>query len=231
MNETTDSHIFFWFFPASGLERNNSSGQKPLVLWLNGGPSQSSLMGVFLQNGPFAIDETNDLSIKRRAIETCCFINHTDCIIVLITDNNLSWHRFFNMLYIDQPVGTGFSYTNSKNGYITNMSEMAEQLYLVIIQFLQLFPWFQSTPLFIAGESFAGKYIPAIAYKIYNENGKIASDSQINLHGIAMGNALTDPMNMLNYADYAYQLGFIDDNERVHMQSLEEAVRQAHPRV
>lgn len=134
------------------------------------------------------------------------------------------------MLYIDQPVGTGFSYTNSKIGYITNMSEMAEQLYLVIIQFLQLFPWFQSTPLFIAGESFAGKYIPAIAYKIYNENGKIASDSQINLHGIAMGNALTDPMNMLNYADYAYQLGFIDDNERVHMQSLEEAVRQAHPR-
>lgn len=132
------------------------------------------------------------------------------------------------MLYIDQPVGTGFSYTNSDSGYVTNMTEMADQLYLALTQFFLLFPWTQSTNFFIAGESFAGKYIPAIAYKIFTENEKKnATDFRMNLQGLAMGNALTDPMNMLNYADFAYQLGFIDDSGREQMQYLENAARQA----
>lgn len=108
---------------------------------------------------------------------------------------------------------------------------MADQLYIALVQFYLLFPWLQSSTLYLAGESFAGKYIPAIAHKIYEENDKqITTGLRVNLQGLAMGNALTDPINMLNYADFAYQLGFIDDSERVYMQTLEEAVRQAHRR-
>lgn len=131
------------------------------------------------------------------------------------------------MLYIDQPVGTGFSYTSSDSGFCRNMSEVADQLYLFLEQFFQLFPMLQSSPFFIAGESFAGKYIPAIAHKIVTTSPQPV---QMRLQGLAMGNAMTDPRNMLNYSEFAYQLGFIDDREKQQMQVLEEAARNADPR-
>lgn len=222
-NPKVDSCLFFWYFPAAGAIEQNADGQKPLVLWLNGGPSQSSLMGVFLQNGPFRIDDEDPLLIQSiyYMITNVKKIHNKS-----LPDNSISWHRFFSMLYIDQPAGTGFSYTNAKEGFVRNMSELADQLYFVLKQFFQLFPWLQSTPFYIAGESYAGKYIPAIANTIVEAQQLNCTEVRINLQGLAMGNALTDPMNMLNYAEFAYQLGFLDDRERRHMESLEEAVRQ-----
>lgn len=73
------------------------------------------------------------------------------------------------MLFIDQPVGTGYSYTDP-DGYCTNITQVADHLYIALKQFIQLFPWLYENPFFITGESFAGKYIPAIGYKIYEEN-------------------------------------------------------------
>ncbi|XP_037043900.1 venom serine carboxypeptidase-like isoform X2 [Bradysia coprophila] len=218
VDEKHESNLFFWYFPAQGTEHLYEEDQKyddsdnddhddyysntfqtkstnhdspenddnrPVVLWLQGGPGSSSLFGLFTENGPFFINE-DKISIRK---------------------NPYSWHTKYNILFIDNPVGTGFSFTDA-SGYCQNITQVAKHLYLGLRQFFQLFPWLASNPFYITGESFAGKYIPAIGFEI-NERNKI-EDFQINLQGLALGNALSDPYNMLNYGDYAYQTGLVD---------------------
>lgn len=82
------------------------------------------------------------------------------------------------MLFIDNPVGTGFSFTDA-NGYCQNITQVAKQLYSGLSQFFHLFPSLAENPFYLTGESFAGKYIPAIGYEIYERNK--VEDFQINL--------------------------------------------------
>lgn len=82
------------------------------------------------------------------------------------------------MLFIDNPAGTGFSFTNP-DGYCTNIKQVAEELYSGLVLFFKLFPWLQSNDFYISGESFAGKYIPAIGNEIVEANK--VKDFQINL--------------------------------------------------
>lgn len=82
------------------------------------------------------------------------------------------------MLFIDNPAGAGFSFTQH-GGHITNISQGADQLHTGLVQFFKLFPWLQENDFYITGESFAGKYIPAIAYTIVERNK--VDDFKINL--------------------------------------------------
>lgn len=74
------------------------------------------------------------------------------------------------MLYIDNPVGTGFSYTGSIDGYSRNQKQVSQNLYEAVLQFYTLFPQFQSGRFYITGESYAGKYVPSLAYRIHVSN-------------------------------------------------------------
>lgn len=82
------------------------------------------------------------------------------------------------MLFIDNPAGAGYSFT-SQGGYCTNISQVSDQLHNGLVQFFKLFPWLQENDFYITGESFAGKYIPGIAYTI-NERNK-EEEFRINL--------------------------------------------------
>lgn len=135
-------------------------------------------------------------------------LNHDSFVICFWrTENPWSWHEKYSMLFIDQPVGTGYSYTDP-DGYCKNITQTADQLYIALKQFFELFPWLQTNDFYITGESFAGKYIPAIGNTIYERNKE--EEFVINLKGLALGNALSDPFNMLEYADFAYQAGLVD---------------------
>lgn len=70
------------------------------------------------------------------------------------------------MLFVDQPVGTGYSRCKL-NGYVHNEQEIAEHFYLFLVNFLKKFPEYKSRPLYITGESYAGHYIPAISAFIH----------------------------------------------------------------
>lgn len=83
-------NTFFWYFEAQNDPRNS-----PLVIWMNGGPGASSLLGLFTENGPCNI--TRDLIPQR---------------------NDWSWNKDYNILYVDQPVQTGFSYDVLTNGLL-----------------------------------------------------------------------------------------------------------------
>ncbi|CAH2237158.1 jg11131 [Pararge aegeria aegeria] len=178
-----DSNQFFWYFPAMISNKKDA----PVIVWLQGGPGASSLYGLFTENGPIRVHKNK---IERR---------------------KYNWALSHHIIYIDNPVGTGFSFTKDPKGYCVNQTQVGEQLYSTLIQFFQLFPELQENKFFITGESYAGKYVPALAYTIYKKNP--TAKIKINLKALAIGNGLSDPEHQLVYSKYLYQIGLIDWNQ------------------
>lgn len=178
-----DANQFFWYFPAMIPNKKDA----PVIVWLQGGPGATSLYGLFTENGPLKV-------INGR-----------------FTRRKYNWALSHHMIYIDNPVGTGFSFTTDPKGYCTNETQVGEHLYATITQFFQLFPELQKNKFFITGESYAGKYVPAFAYTIYKKNPE--AKIKINLRAIAIGNGLSDPEHQLIYSKYLYQIGLLDWNQ------------------
>ncbi|XP_048195570.1 probable serine carboxypeptidase CPVL isoform X3 [Perognathus longimembris pacificus] len=168
VNKNYNSNLFFWFFPAQTESKN-----APVVLWLQGGPGGSSMFGLFVEHGPYLV--TKNMTVHAR---------------------NFSWTTTFSMLYIDNPVGTGFSFTDNIHGYAVNEDDVARDLYSALTQFFQLFPEYRKNDFYATGESYAGKYVPAIAHYIHFANPK--KTLKINLKGIALGDAYSDPESILD---------------------------------
>ncbi|CAF3480668.1 unnamed protein product [Adineta steineri] len=192
VNKTHQSNLFFWFFPSQDGNTN-----APLVVWLQGGPGSSSLFGLFAEQGPIMVDMEQKLH-----------------------GSNITWNSKYHLLYIDQPVGTGYSFTKSEEGYVTNEDEVARDLYSMLTQFFVIFHEYVPCPFYVTGESYGGKYVPAITYKIHVENPQ--AKVKINLKGMAIGDGLIDPYNEWDYGPVMYQFGLIDERqlEYVNLQTL-----------
>jgi len=194
VNKTTGSNMFFWFFPNLAQKKD-----APTLLWLQGGPGGSSLFGLFIEQGPLYI--TQDQKAKIR---------------------NTSWAQDFNMIYIDNPVGTGYSFTKSDAGYVTNEVEVGRDLFEALQQFFTLFDDYAKTDFYVTGESYAGKYVPAIAYTIHQHK----SEAKMNLKGIAIGDGLCDPITMLDYADFLFQVGLLDEQNAQHFRKEQDHAKK-----
>ncbi|GAB6021024.1 hypothetical protein CHUAL_003661 [Chamberlinius hualienensis] len=184
VNPDYNSNLFFWYFPA---EIDQSTA--PVVIWLQGGPGSSSMFGLFCENGPFAVDENFNLY-----------------------ERDYDWGVPFNLIFFDNPVGAGFSFTDNDEGYAINETDVANDLYEALLQFFTLFPALQPLDFYATGESYAGKYVPAISYKIMQENP--TANLKINLKGLAIGDGWIDPVTQFDYGDYLYNVGLIDKTQR-----------------
>ena len=144
---------------------------KPLVLWLNGGPGCSSLDGWSAENGPMQMDSKGNFIM-----------------------NEYSWHRAANMLYIESPGNVGFSYIDSKLDYELEINDdiAAEDNFKALQDFFKKYPTFKGRDFYISGESYAGIYIPMLAYRIILYNKNAQSYAKINLKGILVGNGVAD---------------------------------------
>jgi len=184
VDEAHGSNMFFWFFPAA-----SGKADAPVLLWLQGGPGASSLFGLFELHGPFSVCKCAGAGgvLESRA--------H-------------AWTATHSVIYVDNPVGTGFSYTGDDAGFSTNQTAVARNMYAALVQFFELFPEYRHNDFYVTGESFAGHYVPAVSYVIHQNN--LAAQVKINLKGLAIGNGLVDPLNQLFYGEYLYQLGLVD---------------------
>ncbi|XP_066600490.1 venom serine carboxypeptidase [Prorops nasuta] len=196
VNKEYNSNLFFWFFPA---QLNPITA--PVILWLQGGPGATSLFGLFMENGPFTV--TSNKTLKPR---------------------KYSWNLNHNVIYIDNPVGTGFSFTENEKGYATNETDVGRDVHTALVQFFQLFPELQKNDFFVTGESYGGKYVPAVSHAIKDYN--IKATKKINLKGLSIGNGWTDPENQVIYGDYLYQIGLIDFNGRELFHQYEKQGRE-----
>ena len=83
---------------------------------------------------------------------------------------------------------------------------------------------FKSRPLYFAGESYAGKYVPAIGYYMLKANANLPVSQQVNLGGVAIGNGLIDPVTQVaTHAINAYYSGLINERQK---SVLEKAQRE-----
>ncbi|KAF8397747.1 hypothetical protein HHK36_016669 [Tetracentron sinense] len=116
-----------------------------------------------------------------------------------------------NLLYVDQPTGTGFSYSSDKHDIRHNEEGVSNDLYDFLQAFFAEHPQFAKNDFYITGESYAGHYIPAFAARVHRGN-KAKEGIHINLKGFAIGNGLTDPaIQYKAYTDYALDMGIIED--------------------
>ena len=166
---TQEDDIFYWWFESRGDPKND-----PVVLWLTGGPGCASEIALFYENGPYQFNEDGKT----------------------LKSNPNSWNSHANLIYVDQPIGTGFSKA-SVTHYDTNEDEIAENMAQFMIKFLEKFPQLQGKDFFITGESYAGHYIPAISHNFFFKH---KDDLKFNFKGMAIGNGLVDPY--LQYPEY-----------------------------
>ncbi|KAL7125315.1 hypothetical protein ABFS83_14G109200 [Erythranthe nasuta] len=157
--------LFYYF-----AESENSASTKPLVLWLNGGPGCSSLgAGAMTELGPFRVNPDGKT----------------------LWHNKNSWNIPANVIFLESPAGVGFSYSNTSSDYITGDEKTAADAYTFLVNWLERFPDYKNRDFYIAGESYAGHYVPQLADLIL-KNNEIANKTVINLKGIAIGNAYID---------------------------------------
>ncbi|CAN8311970.1 unnamed protein product [Cochlearia groenlandica] len=182
--------MFYWFYEAMDLPK-----EKPLVLWLNGGPGCSSVgYGATQEIGPFLVD-TNENGLKF---------------------NPYAWNKEANMLFLESPVGVGFSYSNTTSDYQKLDDDFtARDTYTFLCNWFERFPEHKRNTFYIAGESYAGKYVPELAEVVYdnnNNNNNNSSSLHINLKGILLGNPETsDADDWRGWVDYAWSHAVISD--------------------
>jgi cathepsin A (carboxypeptidase C) len=168
-------NYFYWFF-----ESRNDPKNDPFIIWLTGGPGCSSMLALLGENGPCTVND--DLSLKR---------------------NEFSWNTKANIMWIDQPIGVGFSY-GDKSEYDTDEKMVGDDMFHFLQEFFQAHPEYQKQQFYVFGESYAGHYVPAIAHRVYVGN-KNKEGLHINLQGLGIGNGLTDPQVQYKYyPDMAY---------------------------
>ncbi|KAI9244035.1 Alpha/Beta hydrolase protein [Phascolomyces articulosus] len=178
-NLNTNDHLFFTFFESlritvtTDTSAKEEKGTGPLVLWLNGGPGCSSLTSAMTELGPCVVSSVHN------EVET----------------NPYSWNTKSNIVFVDQPANTGFSYGSY---HVKNSKEAARDIFMFLQLFLMAFPNLANSQLHIAGESYAGHYIPAIASEILIQNNA-AQFHLLNLNSLLIGNGWVDPRTQLKY--------------------------------
>ncbi|CAO1617597.1 unnamed protein product [Parajaminaea phylloscopi] len=169
-------HLWFALF-----ESRNNPAKDPLQLWLNGGPGCSSSTGLLFELGPCSIADGGNS----------------------VVNNPHSWNNKANLLFLDQPVNVGYSYTEGSDE-VHNTPVAAQDVYAFLQLFLQKFDQYAKLPFHISGESYAGTYIPNIGSVVHNKNKELAQRGglttqgtgpvHINLESLFIGNGLSDPL-------------------------------------
>lgn len=130
------AHMFWWlYYTTAEVE---AFTDRPLAIWLQGGPGSSSTgYGNFEEFGPL------DLELKER---------------------NFTWVKDMNVLFLDSPVGAGFSYVDDAQYLNTDNAQIVVDLVEVLKGFYLKHPEFESVPLHIFSESYGGKVAVEFAY-------------------------------------------------------------------
>ncbi|KAH8302961.1 hypothetical protein KR044_012478, partial [Drosophila immigrans] len=178
----TGAHMFYWLYYTTA--NVSSYTQRPLAIWLQGGPGASSTgYGNFEELGPLKLEGS---------------------------PREWTWVKDMNVIFIDNPVGTGFSYVDN-DAYTTTNKEIAMDLVEFMKGFYNLHPEFKTVPLHIFCESYGGKMAPEFALELYYAIQRKEIES--NLVSVALGDPWTSPIDsVLSWAPFLLQLGIVDQN-------------------
>jgi carboxypeptidase C (cathepsin A) len=128
------------------LESQQDPIRDPVLVWFNGGPGCSSMLGFMQEHGPYVI-ENGETTFHW---------------------NDYSWNRETNMLYIEAPAAVGYSYCLDKTEctHFNDSNSARDNLASLLYFFDQKFPERKSNELYLSGESYAGIYVPFLAFEL-----------------------------------------------------------------
>ncbi|KAL3104641.1 hypothetical protein niasHT_022352 [Heterodera trifolii] len=182
--KSADKHFLHYWFVTS----QNDPCRDPLVFWFNGGPGCSSLGGLLEELGPYLVNSDG------RTLRL----------------NPHSWNKNASVVFIESPVGVGFSYSADEERVMSGDESTAQGNYEAVKQFFLKFPLFRTNRVFITGESYAGIYVPTLVAKIVDGQ----ADFPINLEGMAIGNGfMNEAIDTDTLARFAYFHGFVGESE------------------
>ncbi|EEE52036.1 hypothetical protein OsJ_33760 [Oryza sativa Japonica Group] len=190
VDEENGAELFYYF-----VESEGDPGRDPVLLWLTGGHRCSVLSGLVFEIGPVELvrEPYDGISLPR------------------LRWNPNSWTKVASILFVDSPVGAGFSFSRDPNGY--DVGDVSASLQL--IEFL--YKWFSAhedylaNPFYLGGGSYAAKLVPFITQKI-SEGIEAGVRPIINLKGYTVGNPLTgDSIDFDSRVPYCHGVGVISD--------------------
>ncbi len=172
--------LFYWLFKSRSRQPN-----PPLVVWIEGGPGCSSEGAIYVEHGPYRLG-LNDSSVE---------------------SNPYSWNNNADIMFIDQPLGTGFSNCSDQRRIPSTSEQTAEDFYGFFTNFLaahstEYNP--QTTKVYFAGQSYGGHFLPAIVSTLLRRN------FPFRIAGCSLGNPYVSPdAVMWSYPRFAYRRGLI----------------------
>ncbi|KAF7112881.1 hypothetical protein RHSIM_RhsimUnG0183200 [Rhododendron simsii] len=183
------SELFYYF-----VESEGNPQEDPLFLWLTGGPGCSSFSGLIYESGPMEFD----------------FQNYTGGLPKL-KNYPYRWTKAASMIYLDSPVGAGFSYARNPEGWHSSDTKSAEQSYQFLGKWMIEHPQFLSVQLFIGGDSYSGIPVPLITKKIIDGN-KEKDKPYLNIKGYLVGSPWTDSsIDTNSKVEFAHRMALISD--------------------
>ncbi|KAJ9169841.1 hypothetical protein P3X46_017990 [Hevea brasiliensis] len=190
IDESHGKKLFYYF-----VESEGNPLKDPVVLWLNGGPGCSSFDGFVYEHGPFNFEAANQ----------------SDDLPKLHL-NPYSWSKVSNIIYLDSPAGVGLSYSKNETDYITGDVKTALDSHIFLLRWFELYPEYLSNPFFISGESYAGVYVPTLAYEVV-KGIDTGVKPILNFKGYLVGNGVTDEKFDGNaLVPFAHGMGLISDD-------------------
>ncbi|KDP41600.1 hypothetical protein JCGZ_16007 [Jatropha curcas] len=189
VGESEDVQLFYYFVRSQG-----NAEKDPLLLWLTGGPGCSALSGFIYEIGPLYFE----------------VVEYNGSLPTLFLNPN-SWTKVASIIFIDSPVGTGFSYPRTPLASVSGDFIQINQTEQFLRKWLNDHPEFLSNPVYVGGDSYSGIPLPGVVQKISigNEEGR---KPFINLKGYLLGNAGTDfSFDGNSQVPFAHGMGLISD--------------------
>ncbi|KAL2322348.1 hypothetical protein Fmac_026727 [Flemingia macrophylla] len=190
VGEREEVQLYYYF-----VESQRSPLNDPLLLWLVGGPGCSAHSAFFYENGPlmFNYDDFNGSYPQ-----------------LLLNPN--TWTKVLSILYVDAPVGTGYSYSKTQQGYYSNDKQSVERTYDFLRQWLVEYPKYISNQLYIGGGSYSGIVVLPLAQKIYEDYRAAGSSPILNFQGFVLSSTRIDSfMDNNTKVEFAHQRTLISN--------------------
>ncbi|PIN01238.1 Serine carboxypeptidase [Handroanthus impetiginosus] len=192
------AHMFWWYY-RSPYRSQDPTKPWPIILWLQGGPGGSGVgIGNFEEIGPL------DTYLKPR---------------------NSTWLRKADLLFVDNPVGTGYSFVENTDLFVKTDYEAADDLTTLLIEVLNGNETLQKSPLYIVAESYGGKFAVTVGLSALKaiESGKL----KLILGGIALGDSWISPEDFVfSWGPLLKDVSRLDNNGLLKSNSLAEQIKQ-----
>lgn len=188
VGESEEVQLFYYF-----IKSESNPEKDPILFWLTGGPGCSTFSGLVYEIGPINFEEVRyDGSLPKFVL------------------NNHSWTKVASIIFVDAPVGTGFSYAESTKASHSTDIQACYQDYEFLRKWLVDHPEFIQNPLYVGGDSYSGITVPIVTQLISNGN-EAGIEPRINLKGYLLGNPSATPADVNCRVQFAHGMGLISD--------------------